>query len=212
MPASFDRIARPYRWLEYLSFGPMLEKCRFHRIPELKNAGRALVLGDGDGRFLAQLLKANPTLEADAVDGSLAMLRLLEKRVAAIEASHRLHTFHINALSFQPQGIYDLVITHFFLDCLSEEQVKTLAEIIRPHLGTDATWVVSEFAIPQGTAALPARAIIAALYKAFSCITGLRTQKLPDYAKQLQAAELRLENRKQFLKGLLVSEQWKLTR
>ncbi len=67
-PSNFDRIARPYRWLEYLSFGPMLERCRFYRIPQLTAARRALVLGDGDGRFLARLLTCNPEVQVDAVD------------------------------------------------------------------------------------------------------------------------------------------------
>ena len=84
MPANFDRIARPYRWLEYLSFGPMLERCRFYRIPQLAEARHALVLGDGDGRFLARLLARNPSLHTDVIDQSPAMLRLLESRVAAV--------------------------------------------------------------------------------------------------------------------------------
>ena len=66
MQPDFNRIARPYRWLEYLSFGPLLERCRFHRLPQMVDAKRALVLGDGDGRFLARLLRKNPQIQADA--------------------------------------------------------------------------------------------------------------------------------------------------
>ncbi len=79
-PPRFDRVARLYRVLEYLSFGPMLERCRFHHLPALAAAdcSRALILGDGDGRFLARLLAACPELSAQAVDASPAMLRLLQ--------------------------------------------------------------------------------------------------------------------------------------
>ncbi|MCU1248095.1 MAG: methyltransferase type 12 [Edaphobacter sp.] len=59
---SFDRIARPYHWLEYLTLGKALERCRNHHLPQLLDRRHALVLGDGDGRFLAQLLKQNPNL------------------------------------------------------------------------------------------------------------------------------------------------------
>ena len=65
---NFDRIARPYRWLEYLSLGRALERCRFHFLPRLRDCRRALVLGDGDGRFTAKLLDANPSVQVDAVD------------------------------------------------------------------------------------------------------------------------------------------------
>ena len=33
-PANFDPIARPYRWMEYLTFGPALARCRNHFLPQ----------------------------------------------------------------------------------------------------------------------------------------------------------------------------------
>lgn len=213
MPAAnFDRIARPYRWLEYLSFGPMLERCRFYRIPQLAAARRALVLGDGDGRFLARLLAANRALHADAVDQSAAMLWLLGERVAAIGAAGRVGIHQADALTFRPDaGPYDAVVSHFFLDCFSTREVLSLAESIRPGLMAGAVWIVSEFAVPTGVAALPARGIVAALYAAFRVITGLRTRRLPDYAGALGRAGFTLEERKSFLGGLLVSERWRVS-
>ena len=209
-PANFDRIARPYRWLEYLSFGPLLERCRFFRLPELASARRALILGDGDGRFLAHLLAANPALHAEVIDQSPAMLRLLHARVAAIHALDRLTIHRTDALAFTPTGTYDVIATHFFLDCFSTEDVFTLAQSIRPHLAPNALWLVSEFAIPSGVAAIPARLLVAALYLAFRLITGLRTNALPDYPAALANAGFNLRNRKSFLAGLLVSELWQL--
>jgi SAM-dependent methyltransferase len=209
-PANFDRIARPYRWLEYLTFGPMLERCRFYRIPQLAFARRALVLGDGDGRFLARLLAANPHLHADVIDQSPAMLRMLESRAAAIGARTRVHIHHGDALAFQPSASYDLVITHFFLDCLSTEEVQALASRIRRHLAPNALWMVSEFAIPSGPAALPAKIIVDTLYKAFRIITGLSTRTLPDYAAALAGVGFTLADRRHFLAGLIVSDLWKL--
>jgi len=207
-PANFDRIARPYRWLEYLTFGPMLERCRFYRIPQLAFARRALVLGDGDGRFLARLLAANPHLHADVIDQSPAMLRMLESRAAAIGSRACVHSHRGDALAFQPTGTYDLVITHFFLDCLSTEEVQALASRIRPHLAPNAIWVVSEFAIPSGPAALPARIIVDALYTAFRVITGLRARVLPDYGAALAREGFTLADRRPFLRGLIVSDLW----
>jgi len=209
--ANFDRIARPYRWLEYLSFGPMLERCRFYRLPQLTSARRALVLGDGDGRFLARLLAANPALHADVVDQSPAMLRLLRARVAAIQAEDRVYIHQTDALTFTPAGTCDLVVTHFFLDCFTTSQVRALAQAIRPHLAPNAVWLVSEFAIPSGLAALPAKLIVASLYFAFRLITGLQTYTLPNHPTVLASSGLELRNRKSFLSGLLVSELWQLT-
>ena len=75
MPSvNFDPIARPYRWLEYLSFGRELERRRFRYLPEVKSARRALVLGDGDGRFLAALVRQGGEVSVDYVDLSARML------------------------------------------------------------------------------------------------------------------------------------------
>jgi SAM-dependent methyltransferase len=206
-PTNFDHLARPYRWLEYLTFGPMLERCRFCRIPELTAARRALVLGDGDGRFLARLLAVNPALEADVVDQSPTMLRLLQARAAV--GSDRIRIHQADALTFQPAGAaYDLVITHFFLDCFTTEQVRGLVKNLRPHLAPGALWIASEFAIPLGAAALPSRMVVSSLYLSFRILTGLRTRALPEHAAVFRENGLKLLSLRTFLAGLLVSERW----
>ena len=207
--ANFDRIARPYRWLEYCSFGPMLERCRFHRVPQLTAARQALVLGDGDGRFLARLLRDNPYLKAHAVDQSFAMQSLLLARVAAAGATDRVTTQQADARTFQPQGAYDLVTTHFFLDCFTEEELQVILVKIRPHMSQDAIWVVSEFSIPAGLAGYPAKLIVTMLYAAFRFTTGLKVRSLPKYADVFTERGLVLYERKTFLAGLLVSDLWR---
>ena len=49
-----DRIARSYRWLEYAAFGVALERARFDFLRCAAEARRVLILGEGDGRFLAR--------------------------------------------------------------------------------------------------------------------------------------------------------------
>jgi len=208
MRPDFDRIARPYRWLEYLSFGPMLERCRFYRLPELADAQRALVLGDGDGRFLARLLKSNPRLRADAVDLSPAMLQLLSNRVAEAGALDRVALHCTDAREFFPTASYDLVVTHFFLDCFTTDELRMLASRIRSHLTPGARWVVSEFATPSGVVSLPARLLVWTLYLAFGLLTGLKVRRLPDYTAALKGAGLSRSAKQSWLRGLLVSELW----
>ncbi len=208
MPPSFDRIARPYRWLEYLTFGPMLERCRFHFLPELKDARHALVFGDGDGRFLARLLAADQLLHADAVDFSPAMLSLLRDRASRLEALDRITLHCADARTFNPPGVYDLVATHFFLDCFTTAELHSLSASICPRLLPGALWVVSEFAVPSGAMSIPAKCLVWSLYTAFRILTGLRVRRLPDHSAVLATAGLSCIAQRRWLGGLLVSEVW----
>jgi ubiquinone/menaquinone biosynthesis C-methylase UbiE len=213
-PHSFDRIARPYRWLEYLSFGPLLEHCRFQYLGNLRDCRHALVLGDGDGRFAARLLAANPHITVEAVDSSGSMLRLLTGRVRRLgpDAMARLHTRQTNALALVPEAeSYDLVVTHFFLDCFSDAEFAEIVRNIRPRLAANALWLVSEFAIPQQSlAAAISRFAVSSLYRIFGLLTGLKVRTLPDYPALLSEAGFVLQFRQPRLAGLLASELWRL--
>ncbi|WP_035353223.1 class I SAM-dependent methyltransferase [Edaphobacter aggregans] len=205
---NFDRIARPYRALEYFTLGYSLERARLHFLPRLLTARNALVLGDGDGRFLAQLLSANPGLHATAVDTSAAMLHLLRKRCAPY--ADRLQTQHTDALTWMPTAPqpYDLVVTHFFLDCLTQPQLNSLVERITPELAPGAIWVISDFQVPANALRIPARLFIDCLYLAFRILTGLRTSRLPVHEAPLTQSGFTCIARQTYLGGLLIAELW----
>jgi ubiquinone/menaquinone biosynthesis C-methylase UbiE len=209
---NFDNIARPYRWLEYLSFGPFLERCRFQYLDRLNTRQRAIVLGDGDGRFTAKLLAANSQITVDAIDSSAKMLELLTQRVSRLGpgALSRLLTTQSTAQTLTLDGpVYDLIGTHFFLDCLTEDDLERLVQNIKSHLASGAIWLISEFAIPATGPMNPiSRLIVTSLYKTFRALTGLKVQRLPSYARFLTRAEFSLLDQKTHIGGLLVSELW----
>jgi SAM-dependent methyltransferase len=211
---NFDRIARPYRWLEYLTLGRALERCRLHYLPNLLRQKRALILGDGDGRFLAQLLAQNRHLHADAVDISATMLKLLSRRCQATDPNiaSRLQIHHTNALDFSPsrKEKYDLVVTHFFLDCLTQPDLESLIHRISSTLVPGAIWLLSDFRVPSGPMRRPSKLVIRTLYLAFRVLTGLRTTHLPDHATPLAQAGLTRVANHHRLAGLLTTEIWQL--
>lgn len=211
--SGFDRLAKPYRWMEYLSFGTALERCRFHFLPQLRDTQHALLLGDGDGRFTAALLQQAQATDAFAVDGSEAMLHALQERCAAIGVEHRLQTLRAPLNNGLPDTIadrhFDLIATHFFLDCLNDAEVERIAHDAALCATPDALWVISEFRVPtHGVMRFPSRLIVRLLYLAFRAITGLRAQQLPAYEAILQRNGWRMQQQQTQLGGLLISELW----
>lgn len=205
---NFNRLAGIYRWMEWFSFGPWLWWCRSAFLDKLGGCRQALVIGDGDGRFTARLLRANSALTVDAVDASAAMLQALRQRAGS--HARRVRTQCIDARAWRPaERRYDLVVTHFFLDCLSTEEVHALAATVRSAIPPDALWVVSEFAVPKGWfGKLVAKPVVAGLYWAFALLTGLAQRRLPRHAAALRAAGFALRSSRTWLGGLLVSELW----
>ena len=213
---NFDRLARIYRWMEMASFGPWLWWCRCHFLGEMSSCRHTLVLGDGDGRFTVRLLQTNPTVRGDAVDASPAMLRALIRRTGPNRA--RVQTHRADARNWRPPSPpddpernlpYDLIVSHFFLDCLTSSEIRALAVRLRAAVSPSAKWVVSEFAVPESRfGKLLARPIVWGLYWAFGWLTGLKVRELPDHGKALRESGFSLEMRREWLGGLLISELW----
>jgi ubiquinone/menaquinone biosynthesis C-methylase UbiE len=209
----FDHMARIYRWAEYASLGPVLQRARTHFLPELRECRRAVVLGDGDGRFLARLMAQNPAMQAVAVDTSAVMLELLHKNCAhaATDTDARLTLLRASALQTKPAPETDLIVTHFFLDCLTQVEVDALTESYAATLKPGTMWLVSDFALPHITWLRPfAAAYIRALYFAFRLLTGLRVTQLPNTQKALQRAGFARIASKEFINGLIFTELWRL--
>lgn len=206
---NFDRLSQVYCWMEWASFGPFLWWCRCAFLSEMRTRNRALVLGDGDGRFTARLLETNHAVRINAIDASPGMLRALARRAGPNATRLRIFRGDIRTLQSDPSALYDLIVSHFFLDCLTTEEARTLAERLRTSSAPNALWIVSEFSIPNGWfGSLVARPIVASLYRAFGWLTGLHQRRLPDHATALRAAGFNLAERRKWLYGLLVSELW----
>jgi cyclopropane fatty-acyl-phospholipid synthase-like methyltransferase len=211
-PPNFDRLARPYQALERFSFGRALARRRACFLDDARvgNARRALILGDGDGRFSAVLLERYPELQVTAVDASAVMLAELEQRVArhAPRAALELHCADLRA--WQPTNAgYDLIVTHFFFDCLTSSDVAAMVARLSPAIAANASWLVSDFAIPaRGVRALFARLLVRALYFAFGVLTGLRVTTLPEYEFALKSAGFACAASETALGGALTSELW----
>ncbi len=199
-----DPIAPYYASIEFAVFGRALERCRFQFLPRLTRARRALVLGDGDGRFLQRLLEACPDLHADYVDCSAGMLAKAKRAVDADRV-----TFHcIDVLSGPlPTADFDLVASHFLLDCFNGQQQSRLIERIASATPR-ARWVVSEFRVPATWLAGPAKALIAVMYRFFALATGLKTKSLSDHRPKLLDAGFRLVATESHAGGFVVSELW----
>ena len=86
-----------------------------------------------------------------------------------------------------PAARYDLIVTHFFLDCLTTGEVAALAARLRPCATARSRcgWSRSSPCPQDWFGWLVARPVVAGLYLAFGLLTGLAVHRLPNHRKAL---------------------------
>ncbi len=198
-----DRIARAYRWIEYLFYGHELERRRFCYLPDVAAAQRALILGDGDGRFLARFCAASQA-SVDCIDSSARMLDLARGRAG----NEQIRYIHADALALPlAPTSYDLIVTHFFLDCFDAAGLESLIGRVAAAAQPGALWLISEFREPRW-----ARPLLTVMYLFFRMTADLANNHLVDHRPLLAARGFRLLREEASRGGLIASELWRLSK
>jgi len=141
------------------------------------------------------------------------MIELAEHRVAKLGPSfqERVRFHHMDVREFEaPPGAYDLVVTHFFLDCFSEAELPNVVSLLISWATPQTQWLLSDFREAEG---FLGRAwtctVIRSLYAAFRLTTGLRVTRLPGYRAALLQAGFCACREENAVGGLLHSSLWK---
>ncbi len=140
--------------------------------------------------FLLNWRDESLTIQVVAVDASGEMLRQAARR---LPSGAQVRLVHADALGCDPAAFpeapFDLIVTHFFLDCFDEAEIASLVSRVNGAAEDEALWVVSDFAIPRRPAArLAGTLIVRGLYLAFGLLTGLKARRLPDHGRVMREA------------------------
>jgi SAM-dependent methyltransferase len=208
---SFDALAPHYRWMEFVLAGDKLQRCRTAFLNEVSNRRSVLIVGEGNGRFLVECRRKLETANITCVDASSRMLALARKRVRDAGLSvEKIEFVHADALRWKPpQGAFDLVVTHFFLDCFPAEQLRQVVSALASAATADATWLLSDFQVPdRGLRRYRAQAIHRAMYLFFGLATRLPARNLTVPDGLLSVNNFALGERRLSEWGLLHSDRW----
>jgi ubiquinone/menaquinone biosynthesis C-methylase UbiE len=173
----------------------------------LADARRVLTVGEGDGRFVAELVRRFPEIKVDCVEASAAMIARAQSRLPkGANVTFR----HANALKLDfPKGEYDAVVTCFFLDCFKSETLTELMPRMAGSLQPCGNWLVAEFGQPtRGLAAWHARAWLAAMYFFFHYATRLEARRLPDWEGEMARIGFACSERVTRRCGLMATSRW----
>lgn len=210
--ADFDGLAADYDLLEFFLAGQSLQTCRTAFLDRLPPFRHALLVGEGHGRFLEVLRQTHPrgiVTYLDASDGmqTAAVARLRRKGIDLADIHFLRRDLQKEPL---PEHAYDLIATHFFLDCfpadMLDDVVARLARAARP----GASWLVSDFQAPvrPGLARLRAQVALWLMYRFFRLVTRLPARRLAVPGPVLQKYGFIRRGHVEFNRGLLYAEWW----
>jgi SAM-dependent methyltransferase len=212
---SFDAVAPWYRALETIAFGNALQRCRVACLGEIRSPRHALIVGEGNGRFLGELLHAYPGVRVDCVDSSERMLNLARERIAneSPDRTDQVRFLHRDITSWAPfEDRYDLIVTHFLLDCFPEPELAGIIKNLASAAKSEAAWLLADFRLPdRGFARLHARGWLVAMYQFFRFTARIPAIELIDSTPSLQANGFTLARQHLFRNGMLKSELWRNT-
>jgi SAM-dependent methyltransferase len=204
---SFDRVAPHYRWLETLVFGNQLQRARVAFMREIGSPRRVLIVGEGDGRFLAEFVRSHPGAAVDCIEASGRMIELARARnpEGRVNFTHR----DVRDVSLEA-GCYDLIITHFFLDCLAGATLGEVVQRLARAATADAGWLLADFRVPVSSwKNVRAQLWIRAMYFFFRLTSGLQAQRLDDPSPFLEAAGFECVRQRLAGFGMIKSEFWR---
>lgn len=207
----FDRLAPHYRWMEWVLAGDRLQACRTAFLREVPQRKSVLILGEGNGRFLVHCRRYLESAHITCLDASRGMLRQARKRLRARGLSLRgIDFIHRDALEWSPgPHTFDLIVTHFFLDCFRNDQLERLIPALARAATPDAEWLLADFQLPPGGwRRFRARIIHGMMYAFFRAVTALPARSLACPDPILAANGFVLRARRLSEWGLLHTDRW----
>lgn len=209
---SFDVLAPHYRWMEFLLAGGKLQRCRTTFLSQVDHCQNVLIVGEGNGCFLLECRRALGPARITCLDASARMLALAHERLLA----HGLDALNVqwvqaDALTWTPPAqAFDLIVTHFFLDCFRPEQLERVIGALAGAASADATWLLADFQVPTaGWRRRRAQVVHWMMYTFFRAVTRLPARKLTVPDTLLLANNFILCERQVSNWGLLRTDKWR---
>jgi len=208
---NFDHLASHYHWMEKIFAGGLMQRCRTTYLPRTKNCRHALLVGEGTGKFLVELLRLNPQIRITCVELCEGMMEQMCRRIIleGLDDS-QIHFLQMDVLHWMPpKEKFDLVVTNFVLDCFPAGQLQKLVPLLAGSTNTEAMWLLADFWVPErGWRRWRAIVILGVLYEFFKITTSLSATWLTPPDNFLSAAGFMLAERRLLNFGFAHADLW----
>jgi hypothetical protein len=121
----------------------------------------------------------------------------------------RVKFHHTDFLEWVPQQSYDLVVTHFFLDCFDRDRLSHVITKLAHAAAPKSRWLVADFAIPpKGLRKIHAKIWLRMMYSFFRTVADLEAHELVDPSSLIRDTGFQLRQEIVGHFGLVKAQLW----
>lgn len=191
----FDRLVPFYDTLANFVFGSSLIKSKECNLEVVGLQADVLVLGGGTGKWLNKLLDNNKSCRIWYVEASGKMIDKARKNLNSTDRVVFVHGTH--ELVFAQK--FNVVITHFFVDMFTVEELIALRDKIFKDLKDEGKWIVADFVNEKYWHSI----FLKGMYLFFNIMGALDLTSLTDWQRIIQSNGFKGEGRYSFYSGFI---------
>lgn len=200
---SFDRVTWIYDGLANLVFFGAIKRAQLTFLSTIKSGSKVLIIGGGTGWILEALDKIGIAAHVDYLEASSKMLEKSKSRPPFENLQVRFILGTQDSIEKNIQ--YDVVITHFFLDVFTSQNLPLVMNKLDQHLKPNGFWLMTDF---MNNNRWWQSALIRLMYLFFRITANLEGSRLMNFDNQFSRLTYSLARKKDYFHGMISSRQY----
>lgn len=182
MNGSYDTVASFYDSLANLIFGNTIKKSQKFLIDAIPSKSKILIIGGGTGWILEEISAKHASgLQITYVDVSKKMIDLSKKRNIK---NNQVVFVAESILETELNSHYDVVITPFILDNISDENIERIINKITSCIDKNGLWLHADFQIHNNS--LWQKIFLKMMFLFFKITCGIEASSLAETKRKFE--------------------------
>lgn len=204
MSNNFNSVAFIYDFMAQLVFGKAILKAQSGLLHTIPDSSSVLILGGGTGFILEELDKLSLPLSVTYVEPSSAMIRRAKARSP-------FNCIEVDFIQDRHEAVlgadrFDVVITNFFLDVFTREQLPEVVRQVSSLTADNGMWLLTDFVI---TGVWWQKVLVKIMYLFFRVTARLEGDQLLNFNDYLSKTGFTSVKSESFYHGMISSHIFK---
>ena len=211
MRNGFDVIAPFYDLLARCIFGKSIWNSQLATLRFIPENAVILIIGGGTGWFLKELMAATKASKVVYIDSSEKMIALSKQKMTSLPGQFERIDFRLNTPAcIHPSEYFNVIITHFFLDLFTDDQVHAIMQPLHKALHKNGLWLCADFQLlEECSGRWWKKWLMNVVYTFFRIGCNIKARHLPKIPEHFKAYSMSCIYEAHFFSQLIVTQVYK---